>query len=152
MPSRLHSVFVYGTLLAPEVLQTLLNRVPKHVPARLEGYIRHPVKGLVYPGLVAASENDRSSSTSGLLLSGLSQSDMRVLDWFEDDQYTRRHVQVQLEDGTDESTQVYLWCSPMEELHLGEIWSYERFRTENLEWYLVNTVQPCRKSLDELDY
>ncbi|CAI5525145.1 unnamed protein product [Closterium sp. Naga37s-1] len=45
-------VFVYGTLMADEVLRVLLDRVPASTPARLPNFTRHSIKGRQYPAVV----------------------------------------------------------------------------------------------------
>ena len=52
------SAFVYGTLLAPEVVKTLIKRVPKMVPAHLKGFTRYRVRGEVYPAIVPTKPED----------------------------------------------------------------------------------------------
>ncbi|XP_021843990.1 AIG2-like protein D isoform X2 [Spinacia oleracea] len=47
-----HNVFVYGSLLADEVVQVLLNRVPSSSPATLPDYNRFSIKGRVYPAIL----------------------------------------------------------------------------------------------------
>lgn len=46
-------------------------------------------------------------------------------------------------------TEAYIYCSTQYELDKTKNWSYERFRNENLNWYLTNTVAYCRKELDD---
>jgi hypothetical protein len=41
------SAFVYGTLMFPEVLQALINRVPRMEPAAIQGFQRYRIKGQV---------------------------------------------------------------------------------------------------------
>ena len=53
MPSKV--AFVYGTLMAPEVVQALIKRVPPMRPAILKGYTRHSVKGVVFPAIIPDS-------------------------------------------------------------------------------------------------
>lgn len=50
------NAFVYGTLLADEVVSLLIQRVPQTKPATLKGFSRHSVKRKVYPAIVP-SEN-----------------------------------------------------------------------------------------------
>jgi hypothetical protein len=52
------SAFVYGTLMAPEVLKVLIARVPPLRPATLKGHMRCRVRGEVFPAIIpdAASE------------------------------------------------------------------------------------------------
>lgn len=54
------TAFVYGTLMAPEVVHALIRRVPPMKPAKLLGYKRHSVKGVVFPAIVP-DDGDRAS-------------------------------------------------------------------------------------------
>ena len=45
------SRFVYGSLLAPEVLDALLGRVPDRTPATLPGFVRRRIKDAVFPAI-----------------------------------------------------------------------------------------------------
>eukprot|EP00803_Ostreobium_quekettii_P003317 evm.model.scf_317.9 EVM.evm.TU.scf_317.9 scf_317:88290-88472(-) len=51
-------LFVYGTLLADEVVAPLLRRVPESRPAVLRGYRRHAIRGRVYPALARGGPDD----------------------------------------------------------------------------------------------
>lgn len=53
------TAFVYGTLMAEEVLKLLIKRVPAHKPALLPGYARHRVKGQVFPAIIPATPEDK---------------------------------------------------------------------------------------------
>ena len=152
------SLFVYGTLVAPQVIETLMGRVPACREARLTGYSRHPVRQQMYPGLIVA---DSSSSCLGVLYTDLTPPELKRLDWFEDVDYARREVSVTLLDWnqkTDPSptsecpTETYVWTNPLSELDLSQEWSFEKFRDENLHHYLSRTVRPCRRELDRLGY
>ena len=52
------TAFVYGTLMADEVLKLLIRRVPPSKPAKLAGYSRHRVKGQVFPAIIPAAPKD----------------------------------------------------------------------------------------------
>ncbi len=105
---QLQKCFVYGTLMAPEVLEELIGRVPSmQTPAFLSNkYRRHPVKDFVFPGVIPSINNNKTDMTTvqefhmsndtvrGVLLVDLSPSDLKVFDWFEDDDYTRTLVPV----------------------------------------------------------
>eukprot|EP00557_Chaetoceros_sp_GSL56_P007385 CAMPEP_0176493894 /NCGR_PEP_ID=MMETSP0200_2-20121128/9789_1 /TAXON_ID=947934 /ORGANISM="Chaetoceros sp., Strain GSL56" /LENGTH=166 /DNA_ID=CAMNT_0017891581 /DNA_START=109 /DNA_END=605 /DNA_ORIENTATION=- len=155
--------FVYGTLMAPEVLTTLIDRVPdNHVPAFLPPeYSRHPVIGQVYPGVIARDDkiknqqissddpcflekwNDiKSSCVSGVLLSGLNDRELKVLDWFEDVDYTRTTIPLLIcKDDILEKidADVYIWSAGEELLSLDSHWDYDVFLTEKLSDYLKST-------------
>ncbi|KAI3990338.1 hypothetical protein MKX01_037677, partial [Papaver californicum] len=49
---NLHSVFVYGSLLADDVVKALLNRVPQNSAAILDNFKRFSIKGRVYPAIL----------------------------------------------------------------------------------------------------
>jgi len=118
------SIFVYGTLMSPEVMNTLLGPTleksqPVMQPAILCGYQRFPVKNHVFPGLIPAAtttaaplttavpaETDCISTTTsivqGIHVSNLSlPQQMDILDWFEGDEYTRVQTKVQLLNDKD---------------------------------------------------
>lgn len=164
------SLFVYGTLMSPQVIETLIGRFPGCVDACLAGYSRHPVRGQVFPGMVRVgadhSNRQQQSSvvTAGVLYQDLTVNEMKRLDWFEDVEYTRqcvtvvqtnpvdddsssRHLQQQQQD-----TETYVWTNPLDELNLKMEWSYQEFLDTHLENYLRDTVQPCRVELDRLGY
>src|ERR1700730_16745178 len=95
-PDRLsvdpEALFVYGTLLFPEVIRALIDRVPNRVPASAPGWRLAALPGRVYPGLVLSQ-----GSVNGLLISDLTRDEWRTLDSFEDDSYELR--QLSLTDG-----------------------------------------------------
>ena len=146
------SRFVYGSLLAPEVLKALLGRVPDRTPATLPGYVRRRIKERVYPALYP----DPDSQVDGEVLSGMSRRELAVLDWFEDEAYTLTKVDVTFDEGSEwepgESSDApeldggaeyldpkvvmsYVFTSPRD-LHGGE-WDYEEFRQTHLESYVA---------------
>lgn len=76
------ALFAYGTLQFPEVLLALLDRVPEHTPGALAGWRAAALPGLIYPGLVPAAQ-----TVHGVLLTGLTAAEWRVVDAYEDDRY-----------------------------------------------------------------
>ena len=94
-PSEIfRTLFVYGPLMADEVLMALLGRVPSQRPATLVGWIRCCKKGAqqidgvcsTHRGLVAASypaavRTDQSNhQIDGILLERLRPQELRCLD------------------------------------------------------------------------
>ena len=154
---------MYGTLMSPDVLQTLIGRVPSMFkPAYLCNFTRHPVKGYVFPGIIPAKSNVRESSRSenprveGILLTGLSKREMDIFDWFEDEDYTRSIKSIILPDDNDVTVtntinaNVYIWAADEDMLNLQEEWDYDNFRQMELASYLETTVGPCRSEIDRL--
>ncbi|XP_073116395.1 uncharacterized protein [Elaeis guineensis] len=88
----LRNVFVYGSLLADEVVQVVLKRVPPSSPAVLHHHRRFSIKGRVYPAILPV-ENKK---VTGKVLLGITDRELDVLDTFEDVEYERRAVEVSL--------------------------------------------------------
>jgi len=98
-------LFVYGTLLFPDVLQAVLGRVPIMTPASLPGWRAAALPGRVYPGLVPATDGS-GRGAAGQVLTGLSAGEWAVLDAFEGDAYDRRELVL----GDDRQVWTYVWC------------------------------------------
>ncbi|GAX73960.1 hypothetical protein CEUSTIGMA_g1410.t1 [Chlamydomonas eustigma] len=132
--------FVYGTLMAPEVVNALLKRVPPMRPAKIKGYIRYSVKGVVFPAII---KNSADSEVQGKVLLDLTQKELDVLDAYESIEYYRQAVTPILEDGSTLSADVYVWKDEfMFRLELVE-WDYELWRSEHLETW-VTRLSPCQ--------
>ncbi|MFD7136989.1 gamma-glutamylcyclotransferase family protein [Streptomyces sp. NPDC059894] len=94
LPNRLAdsptALFVYGTLQFEIVLSGLIGRVPQRQPTTTLGWRAAALEGRVYPGLVSAP----GCEARGLLLTGMSEREWRVLDAFEDDRYDLQRIEV----------------------------------------------------------
>jgi hypothetical protein len=116
----MEGLFVYGTLRFPEVLRVLLGRVPDMRPATATGWSVRALPGKVYPGLVA----DPDGVARGLVMTGLTEDERRLLDAFEGDSYDP--IVITLDDGR--RARAYLWKAPTEPYE----WDVERFAREEL--------------------
>ncbi|HYU19764.1 MAG TPA: gamma-glutamylcyclotransferase family protein [Chloroflexota bacterium] len=107
-------LFVYGTLLDPEVRAFVLGRRPdlETLRARLPGYRRSTESGFGYPFLVRAEED----AVDGMLIVGLTEADYALLDEYEDigdATYERVRAQVDLLGcGTDKRTWAWVYARP----------------------------------------
>ncbi|KAL4570228.1 hypothetical protein LXL04_025879 [Taraxacum kok-saghyz] len=131
-----HTVFVYGSLLADDVVQVLLNRIPQTSPAILNGFHRFSVKGRVYPAIIPV---ENKKVTGRQVLFGLSASELDILDIYEDEEYEKKDVDVSLLD-TREVIQayVYIWAKSTDPDLYGE-WDFEEWKKSKLEDYLKMT-------------
>jgi gamma-glutamylcyclotransferase (GGCT)/AIG2-like uncharacterized protein YtfP len=157
-------VFVYGTLSHPSVVQVLLGRqllVKEFRKACVSGFSRHPVKNYVFPGMIpSTTTTNPTPKVNGFLLEDLSDLDRQLLDYFEGDEYSRQTLQAVVKVDTDSDQQeiheaitveTYIWKPALiDELELDQEWSYETFLRDKLDWYLENTVRPCRHQMEEL--
>ncbi len=71
------NAFVYGTLMADEVLKLLIQRVPVSRPAHITGFTRYKVKGQVFPAIIPT---ERTAKVNGKVLLDLSDKELHVLD------------------------------------------------------------------------
>ncbi|SOV05352.1 uncharacterized protein UDID_07733 [Ustilago sp. UG-2017a] len=81
-------LFFYGTLVHPKILARVIGNNGSHLRVQnavLNGARLYHVRGAEYPGLL----RDAESGVKGTLVSGLTEADVRCLDAFEGDEYTR---------------------------------------------------------------
>ncbi|UGQ09660.1 gamma-glutamylcyclotransferase [Yinghuangia sp. ASG 101] len=110
----------------PEVLDALLDRVPEHTAAAVDGRGAVTVSGRVYPVLTRGTGRVR-----GHLLVGLGDAEWDILDAFEDDLYDL--VRLPLADGG------HAWSYVAPDGFTGHEgpWSPEEFARRHLASYLV---------------
>lgn len=111
------ALFVYGSLLAPQVLRALLDRAPALQPARLQDYRRSALRGQIFPGLVPAA----GAVTPGALID-VRPCELRRLDAWEDDFFCRRPVDIRLTDGIRVRAQAYLLAPRHRHLLAARAW------------------------------
>ncbi|PNH06093.1 AIG2-like protein, partial [Tetrabaena socialis] len=124
------TAFVYGTLMADEVVQSLIKRIPDSKPAVLDDYTRCRIEGRAYPAIIASN----GECVNGKVLLDLSEEEMASLDgvWrvyeegggaaegrgevgpgveatYETSEYIRTEVAPFLEDGTELHAFAYVW-------------------------------------------
>ena len=139
-PSRPASrpLFVYGTLMAPEVLTVLLERMPPLCPARLCGHSRYSLPGRVYPGVYGGRGSE--VAVPGQLLADLTEAEAWVLDMFEGDEYEKRPVEVEMEVVEAPSSTVlaeaYVLAAPPPPGAVEDGWGYAAFRRNHLGAYV----------------
>ncbi|KAJ8758821.1 hypothetical protein K2173_000542 [Erythroxylum novogranatense] len=141
--SGLHKVFVYGSLLADDVVSVLLNRIPQSSTAVLDGYHRFSIKGRVYPAILPV-ENKK---VTGKVFFGITNSELDILDVFEDEEYKRRPVDVSLRDSSDEvQVFAYVWSDKDDPNLYGE-WDFEQWKITHMNDFIKMT-QGFKEELD----
>ncbi len=129
-------LFVYGTLMFPEIRSTLVGRDFQTFSAELRGYRRLsiflPGRAPV-PGIVA----DEAASVSGLVLRGVDRRSLWVFDTFEGVKgglYSRERVTVEDSEGRALEVSTYVTGPAARELLKGD-WDPEVFRKRHLVAY-----------------
>jgi gamma-glutamylcyclotransferase (GGCT)/AIG2-like uncharacterized protein YtfP len=138
------SLFCYGTLQVPAVMQAVTNRIHSGMPARLPGYARFCVKDADYPGIVPL----RTDETDGMLYDDISASELAVLDRFEGERYTRTLTRVIREDGSGAEAWTYVIAAGHESLLTGRPWRLDRFIESGLSRFMRSYVEGRRKDFE----
>jgi len=118
------NLFAYGTLMWPEVLESVIGRPMTGIPATLDGYRRVRIKGAHYPAIFSSCDDD----VAGVLYDGLSQADFRKLDRFEGQEYERLTVCVAVKEA-----EVYVLSPACMHLADGRSWHPDQMEAEHLE-------------------
>lgn len=129
----MNNIFVYGTLLNDEILHRLIEGNPSKCNANLLGYKRVKVLDDVYPAILP----ERNSQVDGILLTGLSDSDVQTLDKYESNCYERKVVAVSLSANVLQQCETYVFKAQYYPLLSDEPWSNNSFRKEHLNFYLI---------------
>ena len=107
-----YHVFVYGTLLIPDILREVTGRQYAGTPAVLRGYRRYRLRNRSYPGLVAESD----AEVEGMLFE-VGPVALAALDRYEDPCYERHTLTVEV---GEETRQAYVYVIPDSRHHLIE--------------------------------
>ncbi|KAK4853761.1 hypothetical protein QYF36_014123 [Acer negundo] len=133
---NLHSVFVYGSLLADDVVRVLLKRVPESSSAVLNNYHRFSIKDRVYPAILPVL----SKTVTGKVLLGITDPELHILDVFEDVEYKRTTVDVSLLDNADKlQAQAYVWADKNDPNLYGD-WDFQEWQGVHMKDFLKMTT------------
>jgi gamma-glutamylcyclotransferase (GGCT)/AIG2-like uncharacterized protein YtfP len=120
-------LFVYGTLMVPEVMREVSGFHGSGIPAVLPDHRCRLVRGEVYPAVCPHA----GDSVEGLVYRGLTVEQMSLLDTFEGEFYERRTVRV-VSGATHFTAETYI-LAPRHRARLSErSWSLERFLLEGI--------------------
>ncbi|XP_007011515.2 PREDICTED: protein AIG2 [Theobroma cacao] len=130
-----HNVFVYGSLLADDVVRVLLNRVPLSSAALLNGFHRFSIKGRVYPAILPVQNHQ----VIGKVLFGITDPELHILDEFEDVEYQRSLVEVSSLESSDKlQAHAYVWSNANDPNLYGH-WDFEEWEGAHKESFMKMT-------------
>jgi len=124
------NLFVYGTLLFPEVIQNITGRLFKSSSAKLAGYKRLGILGCDYPAII----EKENALTQGELLFAVDEESMRKIEAFEGDEYVKRKLTV-ISDKKEFEAIVFIWASDAKMLTECD-WNIAEFNRKYLGNYL----------------
>jgi gamma-glutamylcyclotransferase (GGCT)/AIG2-like uncharacterized protein YtfP len=135
-------VFVYGTLLVPEMMHAVTGKHFELVPATAHDFRRAYLAGRVYPGIAASSGQDQ---VEGAIYRNVDPESIRRLDYFEGDEYVRESLLVTLADGTKLTADSYVVPPAQHHLMTNTAWDLEIFQTSDLAGFL-QVAQDCMRT------
>ena len=119
-------LFVYGSLIVPEVLLALLARAPRSEDAVLAGWSARCLRGVAYPGLVP----DERGVARGLVLHDLTSDETALIDAWETDVYEKRLVHPSVDDGSSIAAYAYVLGSRSVEEADARAWTVDVLSSE----------------------
>ncbi|MEM6998481.1 MAG: gamma-glutamylcyclotransferase family protein [Pseudomonadota bacterium] len=131
----MYSVFTYGTLQIPDVMQAVTGKEFGPVPATLFGYQRFKFKERTFPGII----NNKNCSIDGMLYRNVDEQSLERLDTFEDVVYERCVLDIQV-DNEIEQAFVYVTRDEYKNYLSDEEWSLEDFKRNRLELYIKRII------------
>ncbi|MCP4092863.1 MAG: gamma-glutamylcyclotransferase [Planctomycetes bacterium] len=146
--SESHPLFVYGTLMYPEVVHGLTGLPLAGDAARLLDYRRYSVRPPGRQGRGPIIFPEQNGVVEGRLLYEVPAAAMDLIDRFEaaGGGYRRCEVVVHL---LGDENPITAWAYVGEEAlreHRAGSWSTSRFETEDLEWYLNERLPVLRSA------
>lgn len=120
---RMH-VFTYGTLMFPEVWQAVVGRQFATVEATASGYAIYRVRDAVFPGIIAAGDED---TVRGVVYLDVDPPSIARLDLFEDDFYRRESLWLTCDDGERRAADAYVVPPENRGVLTSEAWQADGF-------------------------
>ena len=117
----MHSLFCYGTLMYPPLLNHLLGGEADVREASLIGYRCLAVKGEKYPGIVPST----GERVRGLLVRRVPAGAWQRLDRYEGEFYRRESVEVKCADGRHDNAWAYVFRPRFRSRLSRRAWCYD---------------------------
>lgn len=130
-------VFVYGTLLADEMMRTVTGNEFQAVSAVAQGYRRAYLADRVYPGIVL----DAASEVPGAVYLDVDEESLYRLDYFEGPEYVRDTLATLLDDGREVLAEAYIIPPACSHLLTDVPWTLEYFLAQDLSAFVRRAKQ-----------
>ncbi len=133
------NLFVYGTLLIPELLYALTKKRFKMVDAVLEDHKRLRIRQKSYPALIPSM----GDSVEGKIILDVEEDDLKIFDFYEDGEFIRKEVVI-----SGMTTEVYLFNANRDLLKERD-WSEVYFRLKHLDFHLNRIIPEIMEEYNE---
>ncbi|WP_319499859.1 gamma-glutamylcyclotransferase family protein [uncultured Draconibacterium sp.] len=132
------NVFVYGSLLFPEIAEGLCGKKLKSEEATLRGYSRFALKEADYPAIIKKN----NAKVKGKVLLNLDENAIYLLTFYEGDDYGMAPVKVETNSGIVNAV-AFVWMAGNEFLEDFD-WDEGQFESESLAFYRDEIVPATR--------
>ena len=132
------NVFVYGSLLFPEIAEGLCGEKLKSEEAILRGYSRFALKEADYPAIIKKN----NATVKGKVLLNLDENAIYLLTFYEGDDYGMAPVKVETNSGIVNAV-AFVWMAGNEFLEDFD-WDEGQFESESLAFYRDEIVPATR--------
>ena len=136
----MHQLFIYGTLLFPEILEGITNKALQTIPGKLRGYKRCKVFGCDYPAIIP----DPNSMVEGKLVINLDNHSMNIITFFEGEDYRKSTVIIQAGNQEVPAT-AFTWNGDFYRLEK-EDWNKKLFEQYSLQYYAAKIIPETIKA------
>ncbi len=120
-------LFAYGTLMCDDIMAEIAGSHHSPVFATLRGYRRMRVKGEHYPALVP----DEEGHVDGVVYLDVSATAWDRLDRFEGEMYSRKIVEIELNDGHAVLSETYVARAEFMDYLVDAEWDFAEFLRKN---------------------
>lgn len=134
----MQQLFVYGSLLFPDLVTALTGKHFRSVPATLAGYRRFRVKDCDYPAMIETP----GAKVEGQIIENVDEKSMHILSFFEGDEYAQQQVIVYLSDKKLQAT-TFVWTADLALLEDTD-WDKDVFEKGALPFYLKEVAPETR--------
>lgn len=117
------NLFVYGTLMDPEIMAQAAGETYRSQRATLFQYVRKTLRGEIYPAII----RQPSGAVAGLIYYDVSSAAMARLDRFEGPLYVRSEVVALSAAGERVATYTYVIASDSAHRLSADDWCFEAF-------------------------
>lgn len=125
-------LFTYGTLMIPDILESVTGKVFRSQPALLPDFARYTMQNETYPALVP----EIGSDTSGIVYFDVDPLSMERVDAFEGVEYLCKTVKLVLEGGRCLEAQTYV-LDPAYRARLStHPWDMDEFRQNHMPQFM----------------
>ena len=126
------NIFVYGTLMIPEVMVAVTTRRFRSIDVILKGYARFTVKGESYPGITP----EPGAITEGIIYFDVDEWSLEQLDAFEGDLYQRIQTMAETKEKEILSADAYVIKPKFRSYLSSQEWNIKEFSQKHLKTFL----------------